>query len=639
MTDQPASPQAPVSEGPDSVGHDSQGPDSAATAAGPRPVAIVILTWNALAFTKRCLAALQELTEHPDWRLILVDNGSVDGTPEWLATLDWITLVRHRRNLGFTKGCNVGIGACRPDEDVVLMNNDVVVTDRRWLTKLQDSAYADPRRGVVGARLVDGEGTILHLGAFMMPITLMGQQLGGFELDVNQCNTTRSVETVVFAQAYIRRDCLDAVGPLDEDLFAYFEDSDFCLRAIKAGWDVVCEGSVTSVHHQSTSTKENKVDFWTVYGKSRKVFTRKWSEWLEHDRYDTEIAWHSVVHQPLGYAVQSRHLMRSLHQAGVKVAYQNAYGQHDGALDDFLLDDIIKRTLRRDVTQVALCQADAFGPVRGRHTVGWTMLEVTGLPPAWVTGCNSMDEVWVPASFNVETFRSSGVTAPIHVMPLGVDIDYFHPEITGYRPSTRFTFLSVFEWGERKAPEVLLRAFAEEFKDSEDVLLLLSVFNRDPQVDVERQIGDLNLPPGAPVVVMLNSQFTAHQMGSLYRSADCFVLPSRGEGWGMPVLEAMACGLPTIATRWSGPADFLHEGVGYPLEPLRLVPAEARCPYYEGFEWADPDVEQLRALMRQVADDPEAARLKGLAAAAEVSSKWTWAHAAAKVKRRLLEIG
>ncbi len=604
-----------------------------------KAVAIVILTWNAIDFSKRCLAALKEITDHPDWRLIVVDNGSVDGTPEWLGTLPWITLVRNSRNLGFTKGCNIGITACLPDEDVVLMNNDVIVTDRRWLTKLQDAAYAHPRRGVVGARLVDAQGTILHLGALMMPLTLMGQQMGGFELDVNQCNTTRSVESVVFAQAYLRRDCLNELGGLDEDLFAYFEDSDYCLRAIKAGWDVACAGDVTSVHHQSTSTKENKVDFWSVYGKSRKVFTRKWAQWLEHDRYDLEMAWHSVVHQPMGYGVQSRHIMRALHFAGVKVAYKNAYNQDDDPTDDFLLDDIMRRAIRPDVTQVALCQADAFFPVAGKHTVGWTMLEVTGLPAAWVAGCNSMDEIWVPASFNVDTFRSSGVTVPIHVVPLGVDVDYFHPEITGFRPSTRFTFLSVFEWGERKAPEVLLRAFAEEFKDSEDVLLLLSVSNRDPQVDVHQQIAALDLPPTAPIVVMLNPTFTSHQMGSLYRSADAFVLPTRGEGWGMPVLEAMACGLPVIATRWSGLADFLHEGVGYPLEPKRLVPAEARCPYYEGFEWADPDVEQLRALMRQVADDPEAAREKGLVAAAEVAATWTWDHVAAKVKARLLEIG
>lgn len=602
-------------------------------------VAIVMLTWNALAFTQRCLAALRERTEHPAWRLIVVDNGSTDGTVEWLRQQRWLTLIENSSNLGFTKGCNIGIAACAPDEDVVLMNNDVDVVDRAWLTKLADTAYADEKTGVVGCRLVHQDGTVLHLGAFMQPVTVMGQQVGGFEVDVNQCSRDRAVETVVFAQAYLRRDCLDLVGPLDEDLFAYFEDSDFCLRALKAGFGVVVAGAVTSVHHQSASTRSNNVDFWTVYEKSRRTFTRKWARWLEHDRYDGQAVWHSVMHQPMGYAVQSRHLMTALHFMGIRLAFQNAYGDVEGPTGDLLLDDVCKRQSPAGAPQVAFCQADAFGRVKGSSArIGWSMLEVTGLPQTWVDGCNSMDEVWVPSSFNVETFRASGVTVPIRVMPLGVDVDYFHPGITGFRPSTRFTFLSVFEWGERKAPEVLMRAFAEEFKESEDVVLLLSVANRDPMVNIQEQIDALQLGRSAPIVVMPNARFTGPQMGSLYRSADCFVLPTRGEGWGMPVLEAMASGLPVIATRWSGPADFLHEGVGYPLEPARLVPAEARCPYYAGFEWADPDVDQLRSLMRAVYEDPEAARSRGLAAAAEVASRWTWQHAADKVHKRLLEL-
>ena len=266
------------------------------------------------------------------------------------------------------------------------------------------------------------------------------------------------------------------------------------------------------------------------------------------------------------------------------------------------------------------------------------MLEVTGLPRSWVDGCNGMDEVWVPASFNVETFRASGVTAPIRVMPLGVDVDYFNPGITGFRPSSRYTFLSVFEWGERKAPDVLLRSFAAEFSLADDVVLLLSVFNRDPDVDVEAEIAALQLPPSAPIVVMVNPEFADYQMGALYRSADCFVLPSRGEGWGMPVLEAMACGLPVIATDWGGPADFLHEGVGFPLEVTKMIPAEARCPYYEGFEWAEPDADHLRHLMRRVASEPDLARAKGAAAAAEVESRWTLEHAVERIRTRLDEL-
>ena len=614
-------------------------PNRPPVAPARQPVAIVILTWNALAFTQRCLAALQERTDHPAWRLIVVDNGSTDGTVEWLRGQDWLTLLENATNLGFTKGCNIGIAASRPDEDVVLMNNDVDVVDTAWLTKLQDTAYADESTGVVGSRLVHQDGTVLHLGAYMQPVTIMGQQVGGFEIDVNQCNRDRQVETVVFAQAYLRRNCLDKVGTLDEDLFAYFEDSDYCLRAIRAGFGVVVAGGVTSVHHQSASTRANNVDFWSVYEKSRRTFTRKWARWLEHDRYEGQAVWHSVMHEPMGYAIQSKHLMTALHFKNIRLAFRNAYGNVEGPTGDLLMDDITKRQIPAGAPQVAFCQADAFGRVTGTAArVGWSMLEVTGLPQSWVDGCNSMDEVWVPSSFNVETFRTSGVRVPIRIMPLGVDIDYFHPGITGYRPSTRFTFLSVFEWGERKAPEVLLRAFAEEFKDTEDVLLLLSVANRDPLVDIQQQIDDLGLETSAPIVVMPNARITGPQMGSLYRSADCFVLPSRGEGWGMPVLEAMACGLPTIATRWSGPADFLHEGVGYPLEPARLVRAEARCPYYAGFEWADPDIDQLRSLMRTVFENQDAARAKGLAAAAEVASRWTWEHAAEKVRRRLLEL-
>jgi GT2 family glycosyltransferase len=604
-----------------------------------RPVAIVILTWNALAFTKQCLQTLRDRTEHPRWRVVVVDNGSTDGTVEWLSGLDWITLIRNGRNLGFTRANNIGIAACGPDEDIVLMNNDMVTVDPAWLTRIQDAAYSAADVGVVGTRIVDGEGVLIHSGAFMQPITLRGQQMAGAELDVNQCARDREVEAVVFALAYIHRDCLERVGLLNEQLFAYFEDSDYCLRAHRAGLKVLCSGTFRPpVHFQSTSTRENKVDFWTVYNRSQKVFRAEWARWLEEERYDGELVWHSVLHQPLGYAAQSRRLMWAMHFAGLKVAYRNAYGLPEEPPHNLLLDDLIRRRPRPDVPQVALCQADAFGRVAGRVKVGWSMLEVTGLPPEWVAGCNAMDEVWVPASFNVETFRRSGVRAPIRVMPFGVDVDYLNPDVTSYRPSTRFTFLSVFEWGERKAPELLLRAYVDEFKESEDVLLLLSVFNRDPTIEVRAEIAKLGLPPGPPIAVMVNPEFPDHQMGALYRSADCFVLPTRGEGWGMPVLEAMACGLPAIATAWSGPTDFLNEDVGYPLQTEGLVPAEARCPYYAGFEWAQPDYEHLRHLMREVFTNPDEARQKGLAAAAEVTTNWTWQHAARRVRERILEL-
>ena len=143
---------------------------------------------------------------------------------------------------------------------------------------------------------------------------------------------------------------------------------------------------------------------------------------------------------------------------------------------------------------------------------------------------------------------------------------------------------------------------------------------------------------GGRVVFSINEVVPTHQLGALYRSADCFVLPSRGEGWGLPLLEAMACGLPVIATNWSAQTDFIHHGIAYPLGIEGLVPAEARCPYYDGFNWAEPSYGHLRALMRHVYENREEARLKGERASAEVLGRWTWRHSAEKIIRRMREV-
>jgi FkbM family methyltransferase len=250
-----------------------------------------------------------------------------------------------------------------------------------------------------------------------------------------------------------------------------------------------------------------------------------------------------------------------------------------------------------------------------------------------------MEEIWVPSTFNVQTMRDSGVVRPIHVLPLGVDPHYYHPNMKGERDPRVFTFLSVFEWGERKAPEVLLRAFSDEFRAGEDVVLLLKVVNRDGDVDVREQIARLGLARGGGRVLLSHNDFLPnYQLGCLYRSADCLVLASRGEGWGMPALEGMACGLPVIATNWSAMPDFIDESVAYPLAVDRLVPAQAKCPYYQGFRWAEPSYDHLRALMRHVFEHPQEARERGARAAQVAHARWTWDHAAERMLTRLRTI-
>jgi glycosyltransferase involved in cell wall biosynthesis len=222
-------------------------------------------------------------------------------------------------------------------------------------------------------------------------------------------------------------------------------------------------------------------------------------------------------------------------------------------------------------------------------------------------------------------------------MPLGVDPDRFHPGIKGFpNPNGEYVFLASLEWGERKAPELLLRAFSETFSASEPVRLVIKISNTDPSIRVKETIRSLGLRSnGGRISYLLNRSFPYTQLGSLYRSADCFVSPSRGEGWGMPVLEAMACGLPTIATNWGGHTEFLAKHIAYPLRVRGTIPARAKCPYYRGFRWADPDEEHLRHLLRHVYENRDAARERGLRAAREVHARWTWDHAAERILKRI----
>ena len=270
----------------------------------------------------------------------------------------------------------------------------------------------------------------------------------------------------------------------------------------------------------------------------------------------------------------------------------------------------------------------------GRCRVGRTMFESDRLPDGWAEQCNAMDEVWVPSEFNRQTFAAAGVAEEkLRVLPIGIDSALFCPGCKAFDwPAARgFRFLSNFDLLDRKGMRILLKAYLGEFKADEDVCLILKLAQHgNPGTDpeallahfVETEAG-LRLEDAPPIILVKG--FIPHLgMPRLYASADAFVLPSHGEGFGLPYIEALSCGLPVIATRWSGHLDFLHDGNSYLIDIEGLVPASPEVEYYAGHQWAQPSIEHLRQLMRSVYTDREESARRAALGRKEVAERWDW---------------
>ncbi|KAK3269968.1 hypothetical protein CYMTET_21607, partial [Cymbomonas tetramitiformis] len=267
-------------------------------------------------------------------------------------------------------------------------------------------------------------------------------------------------------------------------------------------------------------------------------------------------------------------------------------------------------------------------------------------------------------------FAAAGVPeSKLVVVPESIDCRLFDPDtvqekfpLPGSAAGT-FAFLSVFKWEERKGWDILVRAFAGEFASTTSSVRLYlrtgapehwprmrqQVLSIIMQVEPDERAAHLVLERIAFVDRVAHADYPR-----LYRAADAFVLPTRGEGWGRPILEAMGMGLPVIATNWSGPTHFMSPSNSYPIAVDRLEPAFQSQPQLlygdahqkEGsssasrplHEWARPHVGMLRRLMREVYTDQAGARIRGEQARQDVRNYWCKETVARIIRDRLITI-
>ncbi len=245
-----------------------------------RPTAsIIVLTHNALSYTRRCIESLLDHTEKHH-ELILVDNASTDRTPHYLQELaaehSQIRIILNEKNLGLTGGSNVGMAAAEGD-NIVLLNSDVVVT-AGWLDKLLDAAEKNPRAGLLGpmANNVTGSQRISLLdydeksmrGLAEFAATMAHEHNGELQ------KTTRLSGFCLL----IKRELMARIGGLDECFgLGKFEDNDYCLRALIAGYEMLIVPSCFVHHFGSKSYEASGIDMEEQLLAQWDVFKVKWS--------------------------------------------------------------------------------------------------------------------------------------------------------------------------------------------------------------------------------------------------------------------------------------------------------------------------------------------------------------------------
>ena len=225
------------------------------------PVTIIIPFKDQVATTRRCLDCLLENTHWADWRVVLVDNGSV--TPEAAtfcqeAVLDPRVVVRHVREPFNYSRLNNLMAREFPADYYVFLNNDVFLTQPNWLRVMVSEAIADPMVAIVGAKLVYPNGTVQHAGVVLGVGGIADHVFRGIPADhggyLSRARCAQRYSAVTAACMLCRSDVFLDVGGFDEqDLKVAFNDVDLCLKVGRAGWHVVWTPDLVAEHHESLS--------------------------------------------------------------------------------------------------------------------------------------------------------------------------------------------------------------------------------------------------------------------------------------------------------------------------------------------------------------------------------------------------
>lgn len=361
------------------------------------------------------------------------------------------------------------------------------------------------------------------------------------------------------------------------------------------------------------------------------------------------------VYDQSGYGMVVRNYILGLHKLGCDITsrpirFWNGQALKFNQEDADILTSLEKKPLpqNNDWLFVEHVTADNYiYDERAYKHIGYTPFETDGLPAHWVLSMKGLDEIYVPSKFNVETYGKYGIDKT-KIIPHGVDTDKFNPE--GGKLDLgdlykKFRFGASFDWNPRKCPESIIEAYTKMFSKSDETVLIIKTFFQLSESDfkfnfgistdeyIKRIINNIRTKydkvDNPPMIYIMRQILDDDVLPLMYRSMDCMITVSRGEGWGLGSSESLASEVPTIATKWSGNLEFMNENNSYLVNAkIDRIPETWLNHFSKNYigrqSWANPDIDELAYKMKYVYENYNEAKDKAKQGRKDMIEKYTW---------------
>ncbi|AGB74786.1 MULTISPECIES: glycosyltransferase family 4 protein [Rhizobium] len=331
-------------------------------------------------------------------------------------------------------------------------------------------------------------------------------------------------------------------------------------------------------------------------------------------------------------AIVNRHLAQALIDLGVNLICHTAEDDWQSDVNLATAPDIIRR-MRDDYPfkeTFDIHLRNTWPPVThnmvGRQNAyvafAWEELE---FPQYLVDRFNrDLDLVTVISNFVRDSFARSGVTIPVEVTGNGCDhLSALADDVPSPLPeSRRRRILHVSSCFPRKGVDVLIDAFLDSFRADDPVELVIKTFPNPNNISASVLADRRDKLADAPPITIIDKHYNPSQLRALYRSAAMLVAPSRGEGFGLPLAEAMLLDVPVVTTNYSGQLDFCRPDTAW-LVDCHMSASQAHVAGSHSL-WAEPSVQHLGAQMRAVLDHPDEAQSRTQKAKSLLKAHFSW---------------